>query len=288
VTITRRQFCTALGAIGLTSTGARKAAAAADSADSLRVIAYNIYGGHGWPSDRTGAKAAVKKGRIARLLADELARHRPDIVNFSESPGESIVQEIAQGLGMNVVRFPSGGHWPGSLLSRYEIVESQNVPLGAERPTDLFTRHWGRGVIQLPAGQKLIVHSAHLYPTADPATRLREIPAMLAAMKDDLKSGQSMLLMGDLNHRPHTDEYKLWMSAGWTDSFAKVGKGKGPTIKADHPNRRIDYVMAAGPIASRIVESRPLFEGASRLDANDPESFALSDHLPQLAVFSLK
>ena len=43
--------------------------------------------------------------------------------------------------------------------------------------------------------------------------------------------------------------------------------------------------MAAGPIADRVVESRPLFEGAYRLNTADPDAFALSDHLPQLAVF---
>jgi hypothetical protein len=87
-----------------------------------------------------------------------------------------------------------------------------------------------------------------------------------------------------LNHAPDTEEYKLWMDAGWIDTFAKVGKGEGLTIKADTPYKRIDYVMAAGPIAKRIVESRPLFQGAFRLNVSDPQAFALSDHLPQLAV----
>ena len=82
-----------------------------------------------------------------------------------------------------------------------------------------------------------------------------------------------------------TEEYKLWMDAGWVDTFAKVGKGEGQTIKADIPKWRIDYVMAAGPIAKQVTESRPLFEGAFRLNINDKESFALSDHLPQFAVF---
>ena len=94
-----------------------------------------------------------------------------------------------------------------------------------------------------------------------------------------------MLLIGDLNHGPGTDEYKLWIDAGWVDTFAKVGKGRGSTIKSDIPKWRIDYVMAAGPIANQIVESRPLFGGAFRLNIADKESFALSDHLPQLAVF---
>ncbi len=110
---------------------------------------------------------------------------------------------------------------------------------------------------------------------------------MLESMTADLDAGRSMLLMGDLNHSPGEKEYKLWMDAGWVDTFAKVGKGQGLTFKSDIPKWRIDYVMAAGPIASHVIESRPLFEGAFRLNIADKESVALSDHLPQLAVFDL-
>ena len=92
-------------------------------------------------------------------------------------------------------------------------------------------------------------------------------------------------LTRDLNHGPDTKEYKLWIDAGWVDTFAEVGKGEGLTIKSDIPKWRIDYVMAVGAIANHIVESRPLFEGAFRLNIADKEFFALSDHLPQLAVF---
>src|SRR5690606_11181232 len=145
----------------------------------IRVIAYNIYGFHGWPDDRPAAKAAVEQGQLPRRLAMELALYEPDIINFSESRGDDLVHEVAEHLGMHYARFPSGGNWPGALLSRFEITESQNVPLGRERPEDLYTRHWGRATLALPGGESLIVHSAHLYPTADPARRLKEIRNML-------------------------------------------------------------------------------------------------------------
>ena len=283
MTISRRQFCGALGA-GL-AVANTDLFADEQTTKPLRVIAYNIYKCTGWPNDRPLAKQAVAKGQMAKRLAMELALHEPDIINFSESPHEKLTKEVAELLGMNHVRFPSGGNWPGTLLSKFEIIESQNAPLDGERPKELFTRHWGRATVKLANGDPLTVHSAHLYPTADPIVRLREIRAMIESMKPDLDAGRSMLLIGDLNHAPDTDEYKLWIDAGWVDTFAKVGKGDGPTIKSDLPEWRIDYVMAAGPIAERVVESRPLFEGAFRLNINDKESFALSDHLPQLAVF---
>ncbi|MEZ6067168.1 MAG: endonuclease/exonuclease/phosphatase family protein [Planctomycetaceae bacterium] len=282
--ITRRDFCAGLGAAGLSLT-TLPLFAADQPRRPLRVIAYNVYVCKGWPDDRPLAKQAVQLGQMAQRLAHELSLYEPDIINFSESPSEEVVEEVAKLMGMRHVRFPSGGKWPGTLLSRFEITDAANVPLGHERPEDLFTRHWGKATVHVPDDEPLIVHSAHLYPVADPTIRLQEIRAMLESMRSDLESGRSMLLIGDLNHGPDTEEYKLWIDAGWVDTFAAVGAGEGLTIKADTPAYRIDYVMATGPIARRITESRPLFEGAFRVNVADPQSFALSDHLPQLAVF---
>lgn len=91
-------------------------------------------------------------------MAQELSLYDPDIVAFSESPDEEVMQEIARLMGLHHVRFPSGRHWPGVVLSRYPIVESKNVPLlQGERPKALFTRHWGRAVIQLPNGEEVVI-----------------------------------------------------------------------------------------------------------------------------------
>ncbi len=282
----RRSFLAQAGATLLVASGSNVALAQEPKKQTLRVIAYNVYECTGWPKDRALGKKATALGQMPERFANELALYEPDIINFSESPSEEVVKQIAKRLGMHYVRFPSGGKWPGTLLSRFEIVEPKNAPVvGDERPPDLFTRHWGQAMIKLPSGEHLIVHSAHLHPSQAPDTRLREIPAMLASMKADLNAGRSMLLIGDLNHTPDTKEYKLWIDAGWTDTFAKVGEGKGVTFMADDLDRRIDYVMATGPIAKQVTTSRPLLEGAFRVNRDDPQSFALSDHLPQLAVF---
>ena len=285
--VSRRQFVSALGAVGIGTFALPSFAADGASSGNLRVIAYNIYAGHGWPSDRPLAKAAVNKGQMPQRLALELALYDPDIVNFSESPSEAFTKEVAERMGMHHVRFPSGGNWPGTLLSKHEILDSQNTPLGYERPKDLYTRHWGKATIKLPQGEPLVVHSAHLYPVDDPTVRLKEIPAILKSMQPDLKAGRSVLLIGDLNHKPDAKEYQLWQDAGLVDTFAKVGEGEGLTFLSDKPYKRIDYIMAAGPIAKKIVAGRPLFEGAFRLNPDDPNAFALSDHLPQYAEFRL-
>ncbi|QDV56276.1 endonuclease/exonuclease/phosphatase family protein [Rosistilla oblonga] len=164
--ISRRQFC---GAVGASIAAANSNLFADDSKPKpkpkpkpLRVIAYNIYKCTGWPDQRQLAQQAVAKGQMAKRLAMELALHDPDIINFSESPSEKLTKEVAELLGMNHVRFPSGGNWPGTLLSKFEITESQNAPMKGERPKELFTRHWGRATVKLTSGDPLIVHSAHL------------------------------------------------------------------------------------------------------------------------------
>lgn len=286
--LTRRDVLkrAAVGSLAIAASSVSSVLAAQDKSQPLRVIAYNVYNCTGWPKDRALGKKATALGQMPDRFAHELALYDPDIINFSESPSEEVVKQIAERLGMNYVRFPSGGNWPGTLLSRFEIVDPKNAPLlKGERPKDLFTRHWGQATVKLPNGESLVVHSAHLHPSPEPDTRLREIPLMLESMKKNLDADRSMLLIGDLNHTPDTKEYKLWIDAGWTDTFTQVGKGDGLTIKADTPDRRIDYVMAAGPIGQKVAESRPLFEGAFRTNTADAASFALSDHLPQLAIF---
>ena len=251
----------------------------------------------------------VELEQFATRLADELALYSPDIVTLSESPSEQTTRRVAELLQMHHVRFPGGAHWPGTLLSRFPIVESTIVPLDGPRPANLFTRHWGRAVLAVADNAEWIIHSAHLFPTADPAIRLREIGAMIQSMQDDLAANRPMVLMGDLNHGPQTEEYRMWIDAGWRDTFRIAHREKkiqvtpapndgstrndnekrgsteddGATIPANEPKWRIDYVMVSDQLAERVAESRPLFEGAFRLNRDDPESFALSDHLPQLA-----
>jgi endonuclease/exonuclease/phosphatase family metal-dependent hydrolase len=221
---------------------------------------------------------------MPRLFAQHLGKHKPDLATFQESPGEAVVAEIAGLLGMNHTFFHSGDSWPGAVITRFEIVESDNCPiLGGKRPEDLFTRHWGRAVVRAPFGD-LVLHSAHLHP-GDNEVRTREVTAMLEAIKPDLESGRPVILQGDLNHRPEQSMYKQWTDAGLIDMFAVAGVGPPETIPADKPAARIDYVWAYGPMARRIRHCRVLTERPFRTDPDDPQSWSLSDHLPVLASF---
>jgi endonuclease/exonuclease/phosphatase family metal-dependent hydrolase len=250
----------------------------------LNVIAYNVLKCTGYPPDNV-----KDKKKIPDLIAQELLKYSPGIINFSESPEESTVKYIADLLGMNYVFFPSAGHWPGAILTHFEITDFSTTPIvSGSRPEDLFTRHWGKATIKLSNGNSIIVNSVHLYPHDNPVSaeiRKREISEILKSAKIDIEKNKSVLVIGDLNHTPDMPEYLQWMDAGFTDSYIAEGKGDGLTIRANEPIKRIDYILAHGSLSENIVESRALFEGAFRTDPSDPNSFALSDHLPQYTSF---
>ena len=108
---------------------------------------------------------------------------------------------------------------------------------------------------------------------------------MLQVIGVDLDAGRTVVLQGDLNHEPDGPEYPRWVAAGLVDSFVAKGSGQPLTIPSTKPKKRIDYVWASESLAPRAAGCRVLFEGAFRTNPEDPRSFALSDHIPVLAVF---
>jgi len=251
----------------------------------FRSITYNVYGCQGWPRTKENAKRlAAARPQIPERVARELARYEPDVVTLVEAPNEPVVARIAEVMKMTYVYYPGG--FPGALLTRHRVLESANRPLEQDTPDaeKLLTRHFGRALLATPLGE-LRVYNVHLYPMKH-AIRQSEIAAILDVMKTDIKANRPVLLQGDLNHMPQKPEYQQWIGAGLLDTFSIKGEGQEYTCRAAHPRMRIDYVWVHGPIADRLTECRVLFEGAFRLNPDDPTAFALSDHLPVMATFA--
>lgn len=252
----------------------------------LRTITYNVLQCSGWPKSISKERLGEFSAQLPQRYAMEFELYHPDIITFQEGPAESVVKEIAKLLGMNYVYFPSGEHWPGALITRFDIVSSQNCPVvSGERPEKLFTRHWGKAHLRNPdTKEDYIVHSAHLHPSSK-EIRYDEVTAMLESMKEDITSNTNFILQGDLNHEPDMPSYRRWIKAGLVDSYAKAGAGEALTFKADKPYCRIDYVWSNAVLSKRLKSARALHEGAFRQNPKDSESFALSDHIPVLAEF---
>ncbi len=266
----------------------RQSTPAAGGQHRLCTIAYNVLQCSGWPPVNVKKRFSLAHNQMPTRFALELSLYAPDIINFSEAPEEQVVREISERLGMKYVLFPSGESWPGVLMTRLEIASSQNCPVKtASRPEDLFTRHWGLARLRVPAiNDEIIVHSVHLHPNSV-ETRRREVSSILETLEPDLKAGRSILLQGDFNCTPDGPEYGRWIQCGFKDTCVSPAAGLSETFYSSEPKRRLDYIFAAGTLAGSVKEGRRLFEGAFRTNRDDPSSVALSDHVPEMAVFEL-
>lgn len=289
----RRDFLEVSGLLGTALAVTNVSAKESRIMPPFTSLSYNILACRGYPgTEKNKQRISLAQRRMADRFASEIDIYRPDLVTFQESPSDSVVTRIAEALGYHRAWFPGGwsgneewpGGFPGTIISRFPIKDTQNRPsTGDEHPEELFTRHWCRATLETDGGP-LHVFSAHLHPE-DEAIRAREVGEILNVIEATLASGDSLLFQGDLNHTPAGPEYARWQAAGLVDTLATMGQKDTPTFSSTEPKVRIDYIWAGGPIASQVKESRVLFEGAFRTNPDDPTSFALSDHVPVLARF---
>jgi endonuclease/exonuclease/phosphatase (EEP) superfamily protein YafD len=123
--------------------------------------------------------------------------------------------------------------------------------------------------VQTPAGP-LDVINTHLDASGTGTFRRQELIAALAHMKHRTTAGAPLLLGGDLNARPDTDDIAA-LSFVLTDAFATCGTGPGETFPAQAPDRRIDYIFYQ---RARCTSARVLATQAS-------------DHRPMLAIIEI-
>ncbi|MBX3744780.1 MAG: endonuclease/exonuclease/phosphatase family protein [Verrucomicrobiae bacterium] len=278
----RRRWLMAVG--GLTGAAVLSRSSLAEAGTSgLRTISYNVLACRGYPeTDANRERLVGARDRMVERFAIELAVYNADVVTFQESPSEAMVASIAKAMGRHYTYFPGG--FPGAVISRFEIVESENCPLvEGPRPPDLFTRHWGRAVLRM-GGERLTVYSAHLHPS-NVEVRAREVGLALERMAADIAGPDPMLFQGDLNHRPDGPEMARWREAGLVDAVTRSGDASELTFPSTVPVQCIDYIWSNAALARRLSGARVLFEGAFRTNPADERSFALSDHLPVLADY---
>jgi endonuclease/exonuclease/phosphatase (EEP) superfamily protein YafD len=116
----------------------------------------------------------------------------------------------------------------------------------------------------------LHVLNTHIDYIAAGTYRRQEVIGLLARVRREVPDDAPLVLGGDLNTRPNTDEIAA-ISLALTDSWAVCGTGEGATYPATAPDRRIDYVF---------------YRRARCLHARVPETEA-SDHRPLLVTIEL-
>lgn len=289
----RRQFLAQLGVVSLAMTGVH--AFPDRSGFGLSTITWNILGCRGYPRNKyTEFVLDAASPQLHLAIADALAGTGADLITLCECPDETRVSAIAERLGFRYAYFPSGwpgdeeypGGFPGAILSRYPIRDAVNCPVVGRRDADMFTRHFGKAILEPPAGA-IAIFTVHLHPS-EAAIRLREIDSVLQAVDAAETTPLGVLVQGDLNHVPESEEHARWTAAGLTDCFGAVGIGNGATYSSVRPRQRIDYIWARGVLASSKHEARVLNVAPFSTIAGDRASIALSDHLPVQMAFRLE
>ena len=216
---------------------------------SISVMTYNIRQGF-------GLEGRFDLEAVARTIEDNQA----DIVALQEvgrgwmiSGGVDTLTWLSQRLELPYVYGANGGDlWGNAILSRIPM-RARNEPL--DNPGRV-PRGVLRADFELP-DTRLTVFNTHLDHEDDGRpTRLAQVGRII-----ELWGGwPRTLLVGDLNAKPEDPELSRLQEAGFRDADL-TGL---PTAPADHPTKRIDYVLATPDFRLRGIR-RPSTEASDHL-----------------------
>jgi endonuclease/exonuclease/phosphatase family metal-dependent hydrolase len=263
----------------------------------VRVLSWNLW----W---RFGDYQA-RQEPIAKTLADSNA----DIICVQEVWAKEGHRDqaawLAERLGMHHVRHDTaqrdGLSFANAVLSRWPISASESHPLPGTnaRPSH---RHVIHAEIDSPRGP-VHVFSTHLDQRFDNSAlrqeQLRMICALMARVERNPETDFPLVLAGDLNAVPDSDEIRTLTGRRppyepgmvLTDAWEVAGQPTGDpgwTWRADNPllaeaqwpNRRLDYILTSWP--RRSGQGTPI---EVRLIGSEPVDGVMpSDHAGVLAV----
>ncbi|MFT4605930.1 MAG: endonuclease/exonuclease/phosphatase family metal-dependent hydrolase [Rhodothermales bacterium] len=225
--------------------------------DTLRILAYNIH-------HAEGMDEVTDLNRIAALIREV----NPDLVALQEvdsvvtrTNGVDQAAELGRLTGLEPVfgRFMAyqGGAYGMSLLSRLQIVESDNLrlPDGDEPRTSV------SATVRTPNGRQLRFSGIHFYRTEE------ERLAQATTLEEILAQGNlPEILAGDFNSEPGS-AVMTYLGDRWTT----LDKGDDRyTFSSFDPVREIDFVLVRPSGAFSVLQHRLL---------DDP---VMSDHRPVL------
>jgi endonuclease/exonuclease/phosphatase family metal-dependent hydrolase len=229
-----------------------------------------------------------------QAIVQHLEVYQPDVIAFQELFDTEWRDRIAQRTGCPFVAEPPPSSSGLVLLSRLPIVASAVHTFAASSPLETYCRYllWAELAWR---GGNIHVFNTHLsWMPEDNGTRLAQVQEILHYLEAK-RDRQPVLLLGDLNAPPESREIRwLLESAKLVDTFAAANPSEcGFTwARKNHftsqqqpnlPDRRIDYILAAGEdLVSGLSSCRLVFD-----TAGEPGIFP-SDHFGVLAEFVLK
>lgn len=260
----RRDFLIGLAAAagaGCRSAGRRRSA-------HLRVVTYNTHHGE-------GVDGRLDLERVAGVIREA----NPDLVALQEVDrrarrtggiDQAIVYAKLTGLhGWYGAAMPfQGGEYGQMLLARWPLRDPQVVRLPGtpgREPRIAVTAQ-----IEAPGFGRIQWGGVHLDATRTDEDRWEQVGALLGRFGRD---GVPTLLAGDFNDTPESRVMRRMLdpSAGWYDTAGAAGE---PTVPAEVPRSRIDYILAWPGDGWRVLDSEVLSEAVA------------SDHRPVLAILA--
>ncbi len=204
---------------------------------TFRVMTYNIH-------HAEGLDKRIDLERIAGVIKAQGA----DIVGLQEvdkgterTQKRDLPAELAKLTGMTCIFSNNyhyqGGEYGNAILSRFPVKSWSNLHYKTDQKDE------PRGAVQAVLevfGRELVFINTHLNFRPDPAERLSNA-AEIKALLGTVYAGKPVILTGDFNDVPDSPAYQAFAEK-FTDVWAAVGKGKGFTIPASAPRKRIDFI----------------------------------------------
>jgi len=243
-------------------------------ATEIRVAAYNV---------------EVSRNATAKEIGEALKEYNLDIIAFSEAPGGSWTNEIADILGMHHVivgQYSTAGH-----DDKYKSIASKTPFFETDEILMTDTLHTVTKAKTVADGIELAVYSVHFPFGWRDQAHIDETTAKISSFVDYLKERQNdeiSIVLGDFNFIPTNDLMKsiyheMFKEAGLDFTWNALGidATKVNTHNAFKPEDEgngnvIDHIMynpsKAVAIDGSIIEIQP----------------PLSDHKPVWALIQLK
>jgi endonuclease/exonuclease/phosphatase family metal-dependent hydrolase len=214
----------------------------------LRVLTYNVQQGY----RKDGEKGLKEQLALIRAMSpDILGLQETDTARIAGGNGD-IVRYFADALGMYSYYGPSpeSGTFGVALLSRFPIHE----------PKTFFMASKGEQTATIDAvieawGNRFRVLVTHLGNDGD----LVQQKAILERIAPEQALSPTVILMGDFNFNPSTEQYRL-TTAGIDDAWI-VAERKTWDPGASDPSNMIDHIFVSRGI--RVIESDFLKAGPS-------------------------
>jgi endonuclease/exonuclease/phosphatase family metal-dependent hydrolase len=262
----RRDFVLGLLAATAASATATGCALRPPKPAPLRVLSYNLHHGEGVDGrlDLERIAAVIRSANPDLVVLQEVDR------NATRTGGVDQPAEYARLTGLHgwygaAMPF-QGGEYGQALLARWPLQEPRVVRLPGTPGSE--PRIAVTAVIDIPRLGRVRLAGVHLDASRADNDRWDQAGALLDAFGHD---GLPTLLAGDFNATPESRVMQRLLADNtpWEDT---AGASPEPTIPAENPRSRIDFILASPRGAWRVAESRVI-----------PEAVA-SDHRPVLAI----